>query len=228
MPGGRKIDVTSDKRGIDSHGIGRFVPIYVDRLDDGILNPVTRLEVVKDRGATAVVDANNGFGHVAGVFAANLAIEKAKNFGLGMVAVKNSSHYGFAGYYAMMAAKEGMIGLTGTNARPSIAPTFGVENMLGTNPLTFAIPTDEEFPFVLDCATSVSQRGRIEVYAREGKTLPSGWAIDRRGHSERIRTAFWRSSSPEKRADAWAASAKRDPDTRVRLRHRGGEFSRRP
>ncbi len=176
--------ITSDKRGIDSHGIGRFVPIYVDRLDDGILNPVTRLEVVKDRGATAVVDANNGFGHVAGVFATNLAMEKAKNFGLGMVAVKNSSHYGFAGYYAMMAAKEGMIGLTGTNARPSIAPTFGVENMLGTNPLTFAIPTDEEFPFVLDCATSVSQRGRIEVYAREGKTLPSGWVIDRRGHSE--------------------------------------------
>jgi LDH2 family malate/lactate/ureidoglycolate dehydrogenase len=77
----------------------------------------------------------------------------------------------------MMAINEGMIGITGTNARPSIAPTFGVENMLGTNPLTFGIPTDEEFPFVLDCATSVAQRGKIEVYARAGKEIPEGWVM---------------------------------------------------
>ena len=110
-----------------------------------------------------------------------MAIDKAKKYGMGMVAVRNSTHYGIAGYYALMAIDAGMIGLTGTNARPSIAPTFGVENMLGTNPLTFGIPTDEEFPFVLDCATSIAQRGKIEVYDRLGKTLPEGWVIGEDG-----------------------------------------------
>jgi LDH2 family malate/lactate/ureidoglycolate dehydrogenase len=100
---------------------------------------------------------------------------------MGMVAVRNSTHYGIAGYYALMAVQAGMIGMTGTNARPSIAPTFGVENMLGTNPLTFGMPTDEEFPFVLDCATSIAQRGKIEVYDRLGKTLPEGWVIGEDG-----------------------------------------------
>jgi LDH2 family malate/lactate/ureidoglycolate dehydrogenase len=103
---------------------------------------------------------------------------------MGMVVVRNSNHYGFAGYYPLMAARENMIGITGTNARPSIAPTFGVENMLGTNPLTFAMPTDEDFPFLLDCATSITQRGKIELYAREGKNLPKGWVIDEHGESK--------------------------------------------
>jgi LDH2 family malate/lactate/ureidoglycolate dehydrogenase len=103
---------------------------------------------------------------------------------MGMGAVRNSTHDGIAGYYAIMAAKAGMIGITGTNARPSIAPTFGVENMLGTNPLTFGLPTDEEFPFVLDCATAVSQRGKIEHYDRINKTMPGGWVINREGQSE--------------------------------------------
>jgi LDH2 family malate/lactate/ureidoglycolate dehydrogenase len=106
-----------------------------------------------------------------------MAIEQAKTYGMGMVAVRNSTHYGIAGYYAIMAAKAGCIGITGTNARPSIAPTFGVENMLGTNPLTFGLPTDEEFPFMLDCATSITQRGKIEYYARLGKNTPAGMVI---------------------------------------------------
>jgi LDH2 family malate/lactate/ureidoglycolate dehydrogenase len=110
-----------------------------------------------------------------------MAIEKAKKYSLGMVTVRNSTHYGIAGYYAMMAVDAGMIGITGTNARPSIAPTFGVENMLGTNPLTFGIPTDEEFPFMLDCATSITQRGKIELYERLGKDLPEGWVIGEDG-----------------------------------------------
>ncbi|MGX8677756.1 MAG: Ldh family oxidoreductase [Sphaerochaetaceae bacterium] len=169
--------IESDKRGIDSHGIGRLKPIYIDRIDAGILNPVTKIDVVKDQMACAVLDGNNGMGHVVGVTAMNMAIEKARKYGLGMVVVRNSTHYGIAGYYANMATKQNMIGITGTNARPSIAPTFGVENMLGTNPLTFGIPTDEKFPFVLDCATSVSQRGKIEVYGRAGKQLPPGWVI---------------------------------------------------
>lgn len=169
--------IESDKRGIDSHGIGRLKPIYIDRIAIGIMNPVTETEVLADDMATAVLDGHNGMGHVVGRKAMEMAIEKARAYGIGMVAVRNSNHYGIAGYYATMAVDAGMIGITGTNARPSIAPTFGVENMMGTNPLTFGIPTDEEFPFVLDCATSVTQRGKIEVYGRAGKELPPGWVI---------------------------------------------------
>ncbi|MGE5370952.1 MAG: Ldh family oxidoreductase [Solirubrobacterales bacterium] len=173
--------IEADKLGIDSHGIGRLKPIYYDRIKLGIMSPVTKIDVVKEGPTTAVLDGNNGMGHVIGVTAMNLAIEKAKKFGMGMVAVRNSTHYGIAGYYCLMGAQAGMIGLTGTNARPSIAPTFGVENMLGTNPMSFGIPTDEPFPFLLDCATSVSQRGKIEVYDRLNKELPAGWVIDRQG-----------------------------------------------
>ncbi|MDX9809336.1 MAG: Ldh family oxidoreductase [Sphaerochaetaceae bacterium] len=169
--------IESDKRGIDSHGIGRLKPIYLDRIDLGIMNPVTKIEVLKDDMTTAVLDGHNGMGHVVGKKAMEMAIEKAGKYGMGMVAVRNSNHYGIAGYYVTMATDAGMIGITGTNARPSIAPTFGVENMMGTNPMTFGLPTDEEFPFVLDCATSITQRGKIEVYGRAGKQLPPGWVI---------------------------------------------------
>jgi L-2-hydroxycarboxylate dehydrogenase (NAD+) len=177
--------IESDKRGIESHGIGRLKPIYLDRIQAGILDPVTRIEVVKDQLATAVLDGHNGMGHVVGVRAMEMAIAKARTYGMGMVAVRNSTHYGIAGYYVTMATDAGMIGVSGTNARPSIAPTGGVENMLGTNPLTWGLPTDEPFPFVLDCATSVSQRGKIEVYERAGKELPPGWVI---GADGRMRT----------------------------------------
>jgi L-2-hydroxycarboxylate dehydrogenase (NAD+) len=175
--------IESDKRGIDSHGIGRLKPIYLDRIDDGILNPITTIEMMKETATTAVLDGHNGMGHVAAKKAMQIAIDKAKQYGMGMTAVRNSTHYGIAGYYASMAIEAGMIGITGTNARPSIAPTFGVENMLGTNPLTIGFPTDEEFPFLLDCATSVTQRGKIEAYARAGKTLPPGWVIDENGNT---------------------------------------------
>jgi len=175
--------IESDKRGIDSHGINRMKPIYFDRIRDGIQNAVTNFEIIKDNLATAVVDGHDGMGHVIAKKSMDMAIEKAQKFGLGMVAVRNSTHYGIAGYYTTMATDLNMIGITGTNARPSIAPTFGIENMLGTNPLVFGIPTDEDFPFVLDCATSVSQRGKIEIYARTGKDMPDGWVIDRDGKS---------------------------------------------
>lgn len=175
--------IESDRRGIDSHGIGRLRSIYIDRIREGILNPVTKIEVVRERKTTAVLDGHNGLGHVVGRKAMEMAVGKARRHGLGMVVVRNSTHYGIAGYYASMAVGAGMIGITGTNARPSIAPTFGVENMLGTNPLTFGIPTDEEFPFILDCATSVTQRGKIEVYARAGKELPPGWVVDEQGRT---------------------------------------------
>lgn len=174
----------ADKLGFDSHGVNRFKPIYLDRIKQGILNPVTSYKIVKEGPTTAVIDGQNGMGHVISYNAMKMAIEKAKKYGMGMVAVRNSSHYGFAGYYPLMAVKENMIGITGTNARPSIAPTFGVENMLGTNPMTFGIPSDESFPFLLDCATSIVQRGKIELYAREGKELHEGLVIDENGVSK--------------------------------------------
>jgi len=174
----------ADKLGFDSHGVNRLKSIYLDRIKEGILNPVTNYKIIKEGPTTAVLDGQNGMGHVIAFNAMKMAIEKAKKFGMGMITVRNSSHFGFAGYYPLMAVKENMIGICGTNARPSIAPTFGVENMLGTNPMTFGIPSDETFPFLLDCATSITQRGKVELYAREGKDLPKGWVIDQNGDSK--------------------------------------------
>jgi LDH2 family malate/lactate/ureidoglycolate dehydrogenase len=177
--------ITSDKRGIDSHGVGRLKPIYYDRIvKQKIQQPVTRFEIVRDNAATAVVDGHHGMGMVIAKRCMEIAIEKARTYGLGMVVARNSTHYGFAAYYPIMACNAGMIGLTGTNARPSIAPTFGIENMLGTNPLVFGIPTDEDFPFTNDYATSIIQRGKIEQYEREGKECPPGLVIGRDGQTK--------------------------------------------
>jgi LDH2 family malate/lactate/ureidoglycolate dehydrogenase len=173
--------IESDKRGIESHGVNRFKPIYVDRIMAGIQKPVTKIDLIKETKTTAVLDGNDGMGMVVSKVAMQMAIDKAKEYGMGMVVVRNSTHYGIAGYYATMATKNNMIGFTGTNARPSIAPTFGVENMLGTNPLTIGLPTDEDFPFVLDCATSITQRGKIEYFAKIQKDTPSGMVIGRDG-----------------------------------------------
>ena len=171
----------SDKKGIESHGVNRFKPIYIDRIQDGIQSPETTIEIIRETPTTAVIDGHDGMGQVIGYHSMQLAIEKAKKYGMGMVAVRNSTHYGIAGYYTDMAANEGCIGLSGTNARPSIAPTFSVQNKLGTNPLTVSFPTDEDFPFSLDCATSIIQRGRIELFDREGKDTPAGTVIGRDG-----------------------------------------------
>lgn len=176
--------ITADKRGIDSHGVGRLKPIYYDRIvHQKIQKPVTEFEIIREQAATAVVDGHHGMGMVVARRCMQMAIDKAAEYGIGMVVARNSTHYGIAGYYPLMACKAGMLGMCGTNARPSIAPTFGVENMLGTNPLVFGFPTDEPFPFTNDYATSVSQRGKIEQYAREGKDLPPGWVIDRDGRT---------------------------------------------
>ena len=167
----------SDKRGIESHGVNRFKPIYLDRIKAGIQNAVTRIDIIKETETTMVLDGNNGMGQVIGHYAMSKAIEKAKRYGMGSVAVRNSCHYGIAGYYATMATNAGCIGLTGTNARPSVAPTFGVEGMFGTNPLTIGIPTDEPFDFCLDCATSITQNGKIEYYERIGEDVHPGTVI---------------------------------------------------
>jgi L-2-hydroxycarboxylate dehydrogenase (NAD+) len=172
--------ITSDLRGIESHGIQRL-KMYYDRIKEGIYEINTNIDILKDGPVTAVLDGNCGMGHVIAYKAMKMAIEKAKKHGLGAVAVRNSTHFGIAGYYSLMAIEEGMIGISLTNARPSIPPTFGCEPMLGTNPLTVGAPTDEFFPFVIDCATSIIQRGKVEVYDRIQMPLPENTVIDEEG-----------------------------------------------
>jgi L-2-hydroxycarboxylate dehydrogenase (NAD+) len=169
--------IASDLRGIESHGIGRL-KMYYDRIKLGVQQPVTNIDVIRDKAATAVWDGNHGMGHVIGVRAMQAALDKAGHFGLGAVAVRNSTHYGICGYYAKMAVEQNMIGLTFTNARPSVCPTHGVFPILGTNPICFGAPTDLPYPFIYDAATSITQRGKIEVLDREEKPTPDGWAID--------------------------------------------------
>ena len=167
----------ADKRGIESHGVNRFKPVYLDRIKAGIQNAVTEIEIIKETPTTAVIDGHHGMGQVIGSKAMSMAIAKAKEYGMGMVVVRNSCHYGIAGYYSSMATKNGCIGMTGTNARPTVAPTNGVEGMFGTNPFTIGVPTDEAFDFNFDCATSITQNGKIEYYDRIGKDVPKGTII---------------------------------------------------
>ena len=173
--------IESDKRGIDSHGLGRLKPIYCDRMDRGILFPDKPITMVRETEATALVDGNLGLGLYVAPYCMQLAIDKAKKCGVGVVVAQRSTHYGIAGYYATMATDQGCVGFATTNARPSIAPTYGVEPVLGTNPLCFGIPTDDEFPFCIDCATSIRQRGKIEQWVREGVPTPRGCVIDESG-----------------------------------------------
>jgi L-2-hydroxycarboxylate dehydrogenase (NAD+) len=171
--------IESDIRGIESHGIGRL-KYYYERIKAGQHKVVTNFEVVKETPTTAVIDGHHGMGMVIGTRSMQMAIEKARLYGLGCVAVRNSTHYGIAGYYPSMAVKEGMLGFSFTNARPSVSPTFGVQPMLGTNPIAFGAPTDEAFPFLYDAATPITQRGKIEVLARAEKPVPDGWVIDQK------------------------------------------------
>ena len=172
--------IESDLRGIESHGVGRL-KYYYDRIVAGQHRTTTDWEIVKESETTALIDGHHGMGHVIAFHAMQMAIAKARTYGMGSVAVRHGTHFGIAGYYPLMAAKAGMIGLTVTNARPAIAPTWGTEPMLGTNPIAFAAPSDMEFPFCFDGATSISQRGKIEVAARAEKPVPEGWVIDAQG-----------------------------------------------
>lgn len=181
--------IESDLRGIESHGIGRL-HYYYTRIKAGQHLVKTNYEIVKEGKTTAVIDGHHGMGHVIAHAAMSLAIKKAKEFGMGAVAVRNGTHFGIAGYYTTMASAQGMVGICCTNARPSIAPTFGVEPMLGTNPLSFAMPSDEPFPFSLDCATSIIQRGKVEVADRAKKPLPENLVIGPDGNSLTDATAI--------------------------------------
>jgi len=175
--------VAADLRGIHSHGVARLER-YVKGLKDGLIKPVAPCSVLFETAATATLDARDGLGQPAAKYAMEMAIRKASESGAGFVAVRNSNHYGIAGYYAMMALSHDMIGISLTNSAPLVVPTFGREIIVGTNPIAVAAPAAEgERPFVLDMATSTVPRGKVEVYNRKEKTMPAGWASDETGKS---------------------------------------------
>ncbi|WP_215845155.1 Ldh family oxidoreductase [Candidatus Pantoea bituminis] len=168
--------IEADLRGVYSHGVVRF-PIYVKRILDGGTNPKARMSILRETRTTAVIDGDNGLGHLVGVQAMQLAIEKAAEGDCVFVAVKNSNHFGAAAYYTEMAARHNMIGFSFTiGAINHMTPWGGAEAMLGNNPFSVAFPTREDFPVVLDMACSIAARGKIIVAAKEGKPIPNDWA----------------------------------------------------
>jgi L-2-hydroxycarboxylate dehydrogenase (NAD+) len=172
--------VASDTRGIASHGVARLA-YYVRMIDAGSIDPRAGAAITRESATTAVLDARNGLGHPVGVQAMNMAIEKAAAHDLGIVTVRHSNHYGIAGFYAMMALEHDQIGISLTNTHPVVAPTGGSAPTFGTNPIAIAAPTAQSVPFVLDMATSVVPRGRLEVAERRRQSLAEGWALDAHG-----------------------------------------------
>jgi LDH2 family malate/lactate/ureidoglycolate dehydrogenase len=173
--------VAADLRGVESHGVARLESYYVSRIRSGKLEPAPSVTVVRETPTTIVLDAGNGLGHPTGKRAMQSVLEKAKASGVAFGAVKNSNHFGIAGYYAMLALEHDMIGIASTNSVRYGAPTYGKDIMLGTNPWAYAIPALHEPAFVLDFATTTVPRGKLEVYQRKEKQLNPGWAIDANG-----------------------------------------------
>jgi len=177
---GADVLLSADLRGVDSHGVARLIA-YVRLWDKGRINTTPKLRVSYETPSSAVVDGDGGLGLVVAPFAMRVAMEKATNVGTGWVSVKNSNHYGIAGYHAMMALAQDMIGISMTNASPLMAPTFSKERLLGTNPISVAIPANEEPPFVLDMATTTAANGKLEMLQRKDQETPSGWVQDEAG-----------------------------------------------
>ncbi len=171
---------TADLRGIDSHGVARL-HTYFDMLTLGRINPKPTIRIVRESPSTATVDGDNGLGLVVGPKANEIAMAKAAEAGSGWVSVSNSNHYGIAGYYVLKALERDLIGWAMTNSTKLVAPLWGAERMLGTNPIAIAFPGLEEPPIVIDLATSACAYGKIEIGKRRGETIPRGWAIDRDG-----------------------------------------------
>lgn len=174
--------VLADLRGIDSHGVARLRRYYTG-LKDGMMLARPKMKIVHETPVSALLDGGAALGQVAGSRGMDLAMEKASKSGLGFVAVRNSNHFGIAGYYAMRALQQDLIGIALTNSDVYVVPTFGKEVMLGTNPISVGVPTLRERPFVLDMSTAVATLGKLEVYSRMGKKIPLGWATDEEGRS---------------------------------------------
>jgi LDH2 family malate/lactate/ureidoglycolate dehydrogenase len=172
--------LASDRRGISSHGVARLAR-YVDGIRKGIMKPETEPTVLKETPTTLLVDGNAGMGQVISVKTMRKVIAKAKDMGTAAAVIRNSNHYGIAGYCAMMALEYDLIGFSTTNSAPLVVPTFGKDAALGTNPIAIAVPADKERPFVLDMATSTVPRGKLEVYKRANKSMPETWATDEQG-----------------------------------------------
>ena len=169
----------ADLSGIESHGVQRMIR-YHKEITSGMVKIDAQPEVVFETPLSAVVEGNDCMGQTLGVWAMQMAIDKAKKSGFGMVTVRNSNHYGVAGYYSRMAADQGLIGMSMTNTEAIMVPTFGKQAMLGTNPIAFAMPASPT-PFSFDAATTVVPRGKLEVYVKRGNGLPLGWAVDEEG-----------------------------------------------
>jgi L-2-hydroxycarboxylate dehydrogenase (NAD+) len=169
-----RVLLSADLRGIDSHGIARLSG-YVRLWEAKRIKTNPNIRIVHETPSTAVIDGDSGLGLVVAPYAMELAIEKAGKAGTGWVAVKNSNHFGIAGYHAMMALEHDMIGMAMTNASPLVAPTFSVERLLGTNPIAVAIPADKQPPFVADFATTTAANGKLEILQRKNEDAPLGW-----------------------------------------------------
>jgi len=170
----------SDLRGIDSHGVARLSG-YVRLWEKQRINSTPNIRVVHETATTATVDGDAGLGLVVAPFAMQVAIAKAETYGSGWVAIKNSNHFGIAGYHALMAVEKDMIGFAMTNASPLVAPTFANERMLGTNPMCYAFPAGKYPPVIVDMATSAAANGKLEIAQRSGKPVPEGWIQDANG-----------------------------------------------
>ncbi len=173
--------VSADLRGVSSHGIIRLHSYYGSRILKGLIDPKSPFEIVRETPTTLLIDGANGLGMVVGHYGMTRAIQKARTSGLAFVTVRNSNHFGIAGYYAMMALPHDMIGICFTNAQPLVAPTYGRTRMVGTNPIAVAAPADGERPYVLDMATSIVPIGKVTVYDKSGESIPEGWGIDKDG-----------------------------------------------
>lgn len=169
----------SDLYGIESHGMQRLVR-YHKGIEKGLIKVDAKPEVVFETPVSAVIEGNDGMGQLISHYATNIAIEKAKKTGIAVVTVRNSNHFGIAGYYAKMACDAGLIGMAFTNSEAIMVPTFGRLAMLGSNPIAVAMPA-EPYDFFFDASTTVVTRGKLEIYNKLGKPLPDGWALDSKG-----------------------------------------------
>ena len=175
--------VAADLRGIESHGVSRLISYYISRLKTGLIKADPAIKLTANQGATFQIDADNGLGHPPSYQAMEKCLELAEKYGVGMGSVKNSNHFGIAGYYSMMALEKNMIGICLSNAQPAILPTYAKQKVLGTNPISVAAPAGDKLPFVLDMATSIVPLGKIQVGARKKISIPEGWGADQEGHT---------------------------------------------
>jgi len=173
--------ICADIRGVESHGLHRLGSYYGSRIQKGLINPLTPYTIVKETPTSALIDGGNGCGQVVSHKAMTIAIQKARDSGIGAVTVRNSNHFGIAGYYALMALKADMIGICLTNSQPLVAHTYGRTAVVGTNPIALAAPSYKQYPFVLDMATSAVAYGKIQLHEKKKKNIPVGWGIDEEG-----------------------------------------------